>query len=57
MRKRTPKKPRRKAVKTPEPSQPGGWRSVFGMADRKAVEEVDRVIAETFENVNPLDWR
>jgi len=33
-----------------------GWRSVFGRARPEAVESVDAVIAEEFEQVDPRDW-
>ena len=31
--------------------------SVFGIADQKAVEEIDKIIAETFEDVDLSEWR
>jgi hypothetical protein len=38
-------------------SDGGGWRSVFGLADPKAVARVDAVIESEFEQVDPSDWR
>jgi hypothetical protein len=34
-----------------------GWRSVFGGARREEVEEIDRIVAEEFERVDPDAWR
>ena len=34
-----------------------GWRSVFGLASRAEVEELDRAVAAELELVDPLDWR
>jgi hypothetical protein len=34
-----------------------GWRSVFGLADPKAVAKVDQVIDTDLERVDPSDWR
>jgi Arc/MetJ family transcription regulator len=34
-----------------------GWRSVFGLADPKAVQRVDAVIESEFEQIEPSDWR
>jgi hypothetical protein len=38
-------------------SEGGGWRSVFGLADPKAVARVDAIIESEFERVDPRDWR
>ena len=35
----------------------GGWRSVFGKADPKAVEEIQRVLDEEFSKISPEDWK
>jgi hypothetical protein len=34
-----------------------GWRSVFGGARPEEVEEIDRIVAEEFERVDPEAWR
>ena len=34
-----------------------GWRSVFGKADQKAVEELQRILDEEFSRVEPGDWK
>jgi hypothetical protein len=40
------------------PIPPGsGWRSVFGLADPKAVQRVDAAIESAFEQVDPAEWR
>lgn len=33
------------------------WRSVFGGARHEEVEEIDRIVAEEFERVDPDAWR
>ena len=38
-------------------SKDGGWRSVFGLADPKAVQRVDAVIESEFEQVDTRHWR
>jgi len=38
-------------------TQVSGWRSVFGLADPKAVARVDAVVESEFEQVDPSDWR
>ena len=40
-----------------EPAGTEGWRRVFGRAGRSAVEEVDAVIAEDLERIEPESWR
>lgn len=34
-----------------------GWRSVFGLADPKAVAKVDQFIDADLERVDPSEWR
>ena len=34
-----------------------GWRSVFGRARPEEVEEIDRIVAEELEHVDPDAWR
>jgi len=34
-----------------------GWRSVFGKARKEEVEEIDAIIAEEFERIDPAEWR
>ena len=47
----------RLAATAPTTNDQSGWRSVFGLADPKAVAEVDEVIEREFEQVNPAEWR
>jgi len=39
------------------PRDDRGWRSVFGLATREQVREVDQVVAEDLERVDPQEWR
>jgi hypothetical protein len=34
-----------------------GWRSVFGKARPEEVEEIDGIIAQEFERIDPDAWR
>ena len=34
-----------------------GWRRVFGQAKPAEVAEVDAIVAEEFETIDPDDWR
>jgi len=34
-----------------------GWRIVFGQAEAHEVEEVDRIVAEELEHIEPETWR
>jgi hypothetical protein len=34
-----------------------GWRSVFGRARSEDVQEVDRIVSEELERVDPEAWR
>ena len=34
-----------------------GWRSVFGKASKKDTQEVDAIINDEFERINPEDWK
>ena len=34
-----------------------GWRSVFGLASREEVAEVDRIVAGELEQIDPAEWR
>lgn len=34
-----------------------GWRVAFGRAPRDAVDEVQRIVDEELERVDPADWR
>ena len=40
-------------------SPPGGrgWRSVFGLATREQVDEVDEIVAADLERIDLQDWR
>ena len=40
-----------------EPQLAGGWRSVFGKADKEEVAEVQRIIDEEFSKVDPEAWK
>jgi hypothetical protein len=34
-----------------------GWRSVFGKVDKRAVEEMQRMLDDEFSKINPDDWK
>ncbi|HVT60206.1 MAG TPA: hypothetical protein VHR45_17670 [Thermoanaerobaculia bacterium] len=34
-----------------------GWRSVFGRARPEEVEEIDRIVSEELERIDPDAWR
>ncbi len=34
-----------------------GWKSVFGKASRKAVQQVDAVVKAEFSKIDPEDWK
>ena len=34
-----------------------GWRSVFGLAQPKTVERIDRFISAEMEQIDPSEWR
>ena len=34
-----------------------GWRSVFGKAEAAQVSDIDRIVAEEFERIDPDSWR
>jgi hypothetical protein len=34
-----------------------GWRAVFGKADKKAADEVQRIVDEEFSKIDPKDWK
>ena len=36
---------------------PTGWRSVFGKATPSDVQELERILDEEFEKIDPEDWR
>ena len=36
---------------------PRGWRSVFGQAHPEAVREIDDILAQEFERIEPDTWR
>jgi metal-responsive CopG/Arc/MetJ family transcriptional regulator len=38
-------------------SQRSGWRSVFGLAEPKAVQRVDALLESEVEQVDPSEWR
>jgi hypothetical protein len=44
-------------LRPPEVNWQRGWRSVFGKARRKSVEQVDAVVAAELERIEPEDWR
>jgi len=37
-------------------SSPRGWRKVFGQARQEEVEEVDAIVAEDLERIDPTEW-
>ena len=42
------------------PTKPGGWRAVVessGGVSRKTIEDLNRVIEEEFEQVDPEEWK
>jgi hypothetical protein len=42
----------------PQPqSERSGWRSVFGLAEPKSVESVNRILSAELESVDPAEWR
>lgn len=41
----------------PKTSGTPGWWSVFGQAKPEEVAEVDRIIAEEFERIEPDSWK
>ena len=47
--------PRSRAGSPPEPA----WRRVFGALKhgRKALRELDAIVAREFESINPKDWK
>ena len=47
----------RLAAVSPSHSDRSGWRSVFGLAEPKSVEAVDRIVAAELERVDPSEWR
>ena len=47
----------RLAVVPPPHADRSGWRNVFGLAEPKSVEAVNRIIAEELEQVDPSEWR
>lgn len=42
---------------SPPRTDRSGWRSVFGLADPKAVAKVDELIEGDLERVDPTEWR
>ena len=40
-----------------DPTEPLGWRAVFGRAPRGARKEVDAVVERDLSRVDPKDWR
>lgn len=40
-----------------ETSPARGWRSVFGRAQAHEVNEIDGIVSEELENVDPETWR
>jgi hypothetical protein len=38
-------------------SSRSGWRRVFGQVEQRAVAEVDRIVAQDLEHVNPAEWK
>jgi hypothetical protein len=38
-------------------SRTTGWRAVFGKATSGDIQDLDRILTEEFEQVDPEDWR
>ncbi len=38
------------------PAQNTGWRAAFGLADKRHVKDVDRILSDELERINPKDW-
>lgn len=38
-------------------SQEAGWRAVFGKANAGDVQDVQRILDEEFERIDPEDWK
>lgn len=47
----------RLATVPPPHSDRSGWRSVFGLAEPKSVEGIDRIVTAELEQVDPSEWR
>jgi Arc/MetJ family transcription regulator len=44
-------------IQSTEPPEERGWRSVFGRARPEEVEEIERIVAEELERIDPEAWR
>jgi hypothetical protein len=47
----------RLASTAPPSSRQSGWRSVFGLAEPKAVQAIDALLDRELEKVDPSEWR
>lgn len=47
----------RLAERSPDEHAVSGWRRVFGQAKPDEVAEVDAIVAEEFETIDPDTWR
>jgi len=47
----------RLALQPPPQTDRSGWRSVFGLAEPRIVDKVDRLIAEDLEQIDRSEWR
>jgi hypothetical protein len=45
------------ALVSARPGDRSGWRSVFGLADPKALARVDQFIDTDLERIDPSEWR
>jgi hypothetical protein len=47
----------RLAAVPPPHTDRSGWRSVFGLAEPKSVEAINRIVSEELEQIDPSEWR
>ena len=45
------------AAVPPPHADRSGWRSVFGLAEPKSVEGVNRIVSAEFEQIDSSEWR
>ena len=45
------------AAENPKSARAQGWRTVFGKAPKGAAAEVQAILDDEFETINPEDWR
>ena len=47
----------RLAAVPPPRADRSGWRSVFGLAEPKSVEGINRIVSAELEQIDPSEWR